>query len=240
MNLSELRTLVDTTRNLGVTYPDRPVHAFPHKGARGHALDRMRDFISCLVFRRTVEDGEAQAFKLPRDRIFVSPPDQSQEDQRLTGVGFLPGPYTYSDPQMYAMGRPEEDESTIDRYGAGTVLLTMGWYVEQLTIESTSASRPITRGIHEGIRYALRYFTDSGRLCLKCPDYFDRVASVMIVDGDGYTMDLAFDAAGRHVAHLRVELVVPEVALIDYRKLRVLLDFGPREAYIQDGNTQVT
>lgn len=240
MNLSELRGLVDVDRNLGATYPERPLRPLPHKGARGHALDRFRDFISLLVFRRTIEDGETQAFRVPRERIFVTPPDQSQEDQKLTGVGFIPGPYSYDDKWVYALGRPEADEDSTDRYGVGTVLLTMGYYVEQITVESVSSSPAVTRGINEGIRYATRYFTDSGQLGLKCPDYFDQVACFSIVSGDGYSTDLALDAAGRRVAHLRVELWVPEVALVDYRRMRVLLDFGPREAFIRDGNVYPT
>ena len=240
MKLSDLRQLVEADRNLGVTYPERPLHPLPHKGARGHALDRFRDFISLLVFRRTCEDGETQAFKIPRERIFMASPDQSQEDQKLTGVSCIPGPYSYDEKWVYSIGRPEADESTIDQYGRGTVLLTMGYYVEQMTVESVSSSVAVTRGINEGIRYAVRYFTDSGQLYLKCPDYFDQSACFSIVSGEGYSTDLAFDAAGRRIAHLRVEVWVPEVALIDYKRLRVLLDFGPREAFIRDGNVYTT
>jgi hypothetical protein len=240
MNLSELRDLIDVDRNLGATYPERPLRPLPHKGARGHALDRFADFISLLVFRRTITDAETQAFKVPRDRIFPTPPDQSQEDQKLTGVGFIPGPYSYDEKWVYSLGRPEADEDTIDRYGPGTVLLTTGYYVEQMTVEAISSTPEVTRGIIEGIRYATRYFTDSGQLCLRCPAYFDQGACFSIVSGDGYSVDFGAAAAGRRIAHLRVEVWVPEVALIDYRRLRVLLDFGPREANVRDGNVYHT
>lgn len=240
MNLSELRQLIDTDRNLGAVYPEKPLHALPHKGARGHALDRFRDFLGMLVFRREVSESETQAFKVPRERIFIASPDQSHEDPKLTGIALLPGPYSYDDKYMYAIGRPDADEATIDRYGRGTVLLTLGYYAEQITFEAVSASYAVTRGIVEGTRYALRYFTDSGQLRLKCPDYFDQVAGFSIISGDGYGVDLMFEAQQRRVAHLRIELWVPEMALVDYRRGRVILDFGTNGMHIRDGNVYPT
>jgi hypothetical protein len=240
MNLTELRNLVEADRSLGYVYPERPLHAFPHKGPRGHALDRYRDFLSMLVFRREIANNETQSFKVPKDRIFIHAAELAQEDQKLTGIGFIPGPYSYDDKWVYSLGRPDADEDTVDKYGLGTVLLTMGYYVEQITVESVSSAYAITRGINEGIRYATRLFTDSGLLELTCPDYFDQVACFSIVSGDGYSTDLMVESAGRRIAHLRVEVWIPEVALVDYRRLRVLLDFGPLEVNVRDGNVYPT
>lgn len=236
MNLSELRGLVETDRSLGAVYPPRPLHPLPHKGPRGHALERYRDFLVALVYRREIAENETQAFKVPAEKIYIRSADMSQEDQQITGIGFIPGPYSYDDKWIYALGRPEADEDTVDKYGQGTVLLTMGYYVEQFTVEAASTAYPITRGIIEGIRYATRFFTDSGLLELNCPAYFDQTACFSIVSGDGYSTDLVVEASGRRIAHLRVEMWIPEVALVDYRRMRVLLDFGPREVHVRDGN----
>jgi hypothetical protein len=241
MKLSDLRELVETNRTMAARTPELPLHKFPFKGPRGHALDRFRDFVAALVFQREIEGGNSQAFKVPPERIFVHFPDPSQENPQIPGVAFQPGPYTTDPVWTYALGQPEPDEDTIDRYGRGTVVLPMAYYSETLTVEVVSSAYPITRGIVEGLRYASRLFTQSaGALYLKCPAYFDQLASFRLADGDGYIADLMNEATGRRIAHLRFELVVPEVALVDYRHLRVLLDFGPGGTYIRDGSVYPT
>lgn len=241
MNLSELKELVETSRTMAAGVPERPLHPFPHKGPRGHAVDRFREFIAALVFQREAEGGRSQAFKLPLERVFTHFPDPSQENPQITGVAIQPGPYTTDTVWTYALGQPEPDEATIDKYGRGTVVLPMAYYSETLTIEVVTSAYAMTRGIVEGLRYASRLFTKSaGAVYLKCPDYFDQLAAFTLTDGDGYIADLTNEATGRRIAHLRYELVVPEVALVDYRRMRVLLDFGVGGTYIRDGNVYPT
>jgi hypothetical protein len=240
MKLSDLKPLVDVDRTQGFVYPEQPLAPLPHKGARGYALERYRDFLARLVFQREVNAQTIQAFQIPPERIFIHYPEQSRENPNVTGIAFIPGPYTYDEKWMYALGRPDADEDTADKYAPGTVVTTMGYYVETITVEAVTSSYAMTRGIIEGIRYATRLFTDCGILYLNCPDYFDQVAAYSIVGGDGYSVDLATDAAGRRIAHLQVEVWIPEVALVNYRPLRVLLDLGPGESRVRDGNVYPT
>lgn len=241
MKLSDLRGIVETHRTMASSAPEYSLHPFPYKGPRGHALDRFRDFIAALVFQREAEGGKSQSFKVPPGRIFVHFPDPSQENPQIPGIAFQPGPYTTDTVWTYALGQPEPDEDTIDKYGRGTVVLPMAYYCETLTVEVVSSAYPMTRGIVEGLRYAARLFTPSaGALVLQCPAYFGQLATFRLADGDGYIADLMNEATGRRIAHLRFELVVPEVALVDYRRLRVLLDFGPNGTYIRDGNVYPT
>jgi hypothetical protein len=236
MKLSDLRKLVETNRTTVATVPEWKLHRFPSKGPRGHALERFRDFVAALVFQRETEGEKSQAFKVPLDRIFIHFPDPSQENPQIPGVAIQPGPYTTDTVWTYALGQSEPDEATIDKYGQGTVVLPMAYYSETVTVEVVSSVYPITRGIVEGLRYASRLFAPSaGAVYLQCPGYFDQLASFRLADGDGYIADLMNEATGRRIAHLRFDLVVPEVALIDYRRMRVLLDFGPGGTYIRDG-----
>ena len=240
MRFEDLRDLVDVDRNMGQVYPPRPIHRLPDKGARFHGLSALKDFIRRLTFQRTIANDESQAFKVPADKIKIYGPDEAQEDQKVTGVGIVPGPYSYDEKWVYSLGRPEEDDNTVDVYGRGTALITLGYYVEQITIESVAAAYPTVRGINEGIRYAIRFFTDSGQLYLKCPKYFDQEACFSITSGAGYATDFVFESQGRRLAHLQVEFWIPEVALIDVKTLRPVMDYGPNDENIRDGNVYAT
>lgn len=232
MKFSELADLVDIDRNLGVVWPPNPVPKLPAYGARWFALSALQKFLATLVYQREVNGTEIQAFKIPADRIHLYTPDNVAERELKTGFAFIPGPYSYDEKWVYSMGRPEPEEPTIDQYGPGTVVMTLGYYVEQMTIEAVATSYATVRGMIEGARQSIRFFTDSGMLYLKCPDYYDQVCAFSVVSGAGYSADVVAEVSGRRVAHLAVELWIPEVVLINYRNLRVITDYGPQDSYV--------
>ncbi len=236
MRLEQFEGLVDIDRNIARVFPSLPLKPLPDKGSRYHALSRLKEFIGRLTFQRTIAEGKTQSFKVPRDKIQIYTPDTVQEDPKLPGIAFIPGPYSYDEKWMYSLGRPEEDENTIDKYGKGTALVLLGYYVEDFTIESVANKYPAVRGINEGIRQAMRQFTYTGLLYLMCPDYFDQEACFDISSGAGHSPDVASEVSGRRTAHLQVNMWIPEVVLIDYKTMRVIPDYGPNSSFIRDGN----
>ncbi len=240
MDFSKLEDQVDTDRNMGVVYPGMQVPQLPAFGARWHALVALRKFLTTLVYRREEAEGKTQAFKIPEDRIHLYTPENVDERELKTGFAVLPGPYSYDEKWVYSMGRPEAEENTQDVYGPGTVVMTLGYYVEQITLEAVAQSYGIVRGMIEGARTACRFFTDSGQLYLKCPDYYGQEAAFTVVSGAGYSADVVSEVSGRRMAHLQLELWVPEVILIPYTTLRVIPDYGPNDSYIRDGNVYPT
>jgi len=207
----------------------------PDKGARYHALLRLRDFFATLVYQRTNAKG-IQSFKVPKDRIQIYQPDNVAEDPIKVGIAFIPGAYSYDEKWVYALGELEAEEETIDKYAPGTVVFTLGYYVEDFTVQSWATKYATVRALNEGNRHAMRVMATNGQLQLKCPAYYDQVACFQIMSGPGYSLDLVSEVQGKRMAELQVELWVPEVALLDYRRMRVILDFGPGEKYIRDGN----
>ena len=240
MQFSDFADLVDIDRNLGLVWPPRPVPKLPALGARWHALIALRRFLSRLVYQRTTEGDGTQGFKIPEQQIHLYTPENVAEREIKTGFAVLPGMYLYDEKYQYSMGRPEPEENTQDKYRAGTVVITLGYYAEQITLEAVATGFATVRGMIEGVRQAARFFTDSGQLYLKCPEYYDQVCAFTVVSGAGYLADAAAEVSGRRVAHLSMELWVPEVVLVDYTTLRVITDYGPQDTYIRDGNLYPT
>lgn len=236
MRLEQFEGLVDIDSNLGRVFPSLPLKPLPDKGARFHGLSRLKEFIGRLTFQRTIAGDKTQSFKVPRDKIQIFTPDTAAENPQLPGIAFIPGSYSYDEKWVYSLGRAEEDDNTIDKYGKGTALVLLGYYTEDFTIESVAAKYPTVRGINEGIRQAMRQFADGRMLYLKCPDYFDQEACFTIISGAGYSPDMASEVLGRRTAHLQVEFWIPEVVLINYKTMRIIPDYGPDGSFIRDGN----
>lgn len=242
MRVSDFAGLVDLEQSLLLVYPDRKMRPLPDKGARYHSMLQLREFFSRLVYQRTNAKG-TQAFQVPKDHIHIYQPDNVAEDPIKMGISFVPGSYSYDEKWVYALGELEAEEETIDKYAPGTVIFTLGYYVEDFTVQSWATKYATVRALNEGNRHAMRVMASNGgngQLQLNCPDYYDQVACFQIISGPGYSPDLVSEVQGKRMAELQVELWVPEVALLDYRHMRVILDFGPGEKYIRDGNVYPT
>lgn len=218
---------------MGTVWPPRPPRPLNDKDAREQALERLAEFISLLVFRRTMEPNvPPRGFQLPRDRIHVYQPDDLK-DVEFPAIAFLPGRGMHV-PQ--GLGPPLPMEDTQDVYGAGTVLVKQSDYVETFTIEVLSAKHAFRRAIVAGLKQALRSTDTTLSTDLSLPGYFDQVARFWL-DESTYIDDNPEVVKNRRRAHLFVELTVPEVFLIDYVELRPIVDLGGADASeVYDGN----
>lgn len=228
----EIAELLAFGKPMGVTWPPRPPRPLPHKDAREYALERLRTFISLLVFRRTMETSRpAQGFRLKEPRIHIYQPDDVH-DLTPPAMAFLPGRGFH---EPLGLGPPLPIEGTIDKYGQGTVLVWQSDYTELFTIEVFSAKHAIRRAIVAGLKTVLRANETSLSTDLLLPEYFDQVARFWL--NESTYLDNPEVVKNRRTAHLFVELVVPEVFLIDYVTLTSIIDLGGPDANeVYDGN----
>jgi hypothetical protein len=219
-------------RPLGTVWPARPPRPLPDKDAREHSLEVLREFISRLVFRRTMEENvEPQGFQVPLDRIHIYQPDDPKE-AGFPSIGFLPGRGFH---ESYGLGPPLPVENTVDVFGPGTVLVRQSDYVELFTIEILSAKHAVRRAIVAGLKTALRANDSSLSTDLKLANYFDQTARFWL-DESTYMQEAAA-VRNRRRAHLFVELRVAEVFLVDYVNMKLIVDLGGVEATeVYDGN----
>jgi len=218
-------------RLLGDLWPSVPLRPLPDIGAREYALRRLRQYISLLVFRRTEGPGLApQAFRIPADKINIYQPDDVKDPPDLPGIAMLPGTM---DHEYWGLGSPRPDEETIDKYAPGTVVVWLSDYYETFLLDIWSAKHAMRRAITEGLKVGLRLQEDTMALNLTLPDYFDQIATFNLIGGPGYLEDAEVAKNRRH-AQIPIEVWVPEVVLVDYRRLKIRLDFGgPGARYIE-------
>ena len=213
----------------GTVYPAVPT-VLPDVDAREYALRRLADFIAALVFRRTGQHRSI-GFRMPRERIHVYRADD-EVDAKLPAIAIQAGE---GDTATF-MGSPEYLEDTVDLYGVGKVLVLLGEYVEIVTIDAKTANHAVRRALIAGLEVALLASGATPGLRLSLPAYYDRVAAFTLQAGTQYP-DSDDDVRGRRTGQLRVELRVPKVLLVPYRRFLPILDLGgvPAEN-VWDGN----
>lgn len=199
----------------GEVYPERREGALPPTTARDHALRRLREFFSLLVFSRKGTDAEHPiSFRVPIERVFTEQPDNIP-DLSFPALGFIPSRGIHS---SYGLGPADFLEDSFDAYGPGTALLLQGEYSETFQVE-TWATHPAERlALQAGVQGALRVSQRSQALTLTLPGYYDRVATFRLDESQNFDdPDLV---RNRRRGQLQVMLVVPEVLLVDAVTLR--------------------
>lgn len=188
--------------------------ALPDADARTMALRRFRDFCSRLDFARIGDSGGGpKTFRVPRDNVLVEWPDDPK-DLRMPAIGVVPA---RGQAQAVALGPPDPIEDSVDVYGRGTVLYTLGEYVETLTVEVWGSHKAERSSLVAGLGAALRASEESLSLRLRLPDYFGQVAEFSFTEVQ--YVDEPDVVRGRRRAQLFVELRVPEVRLGTYSRL---------------------
>jgi hypothetical protein len=210
----------------GTTFP-RP---FQDVDARHVALETLKTYFSLLIFTRPGAVGEDPIeYSIPRSSIETEWPGETKNgDMPFPGIGFNGGEGEH---ETYGLGPPELIEASADVYGPGTVLIALAEYNEELMIEVWADSRAQRRSIVAGMLEAFMPLQDTSSLRLKLPDYYDRVARFCYV-GPRYVDDPEV-VRGRWRAQLRVELTVPEVALVGYVRQTTLA-----EVTVEDGQAK--
>lgn len=206
----------------GTVFPAGNGPILPDLGAREVGLDRLRTWIAGLEFRRTMAVGqEPQRWRLPAERIHVHWPDDPEE-ALMPAVAFLPGDTLH---EPFGLGPASMIEESADVYGRGTALVLLADYVERITIEVWAAHHAARRSVVAGIQTAMMLGDASAALRLALPGYFDQVATYALVDGPGYFEET--DAVrGRRRAQILIEMRVPELVLVDAKRLQIILDLG--------------
>ena len=152
----------------GAVFPPRPAPPAPSEDARTHALRALRDYVAEIVFQ--VPEGKAgatAAYRVPKDRIFIEWPDDAATRQLMPSIEFLPGVAEHRFPGL----TPTADESTIDVFGAGTVLVPQYEHVERIQIEVRAVHRSQRRLLLAALEQALQPSEDLGELRLLTEHY---------------------------------------------------------------------
>lgn len=218
--MASMRVVVSDILQLfaGTTHgkPDRQLADFD---ARHIALETLRTYISLLTFAQTgTENGAATAYRLPRTSIWTEQPD-SIKDMSFPAIGVVANEGVYD---TYGLGPAQLDETSVDKYALGKALLELGTYTEEFALEVWGDLPPQRRSIVAGLREAFQPFQETTALRLRMPDYYDQVA-VFTLMGTRYVDD-PMSADGRRRALMRVEMVVPEVALVSVVRGQVFID----------------
>lgn len=194
----------------------------PTLDARTAALLRLKLFVSLLRFFRAGDRGGPPAeFRVPLDNVLEEWPD-AEKDLKLPAFAFLPGPGIS---EGIALGGPLLCEESVGRYGPNTALEQTGVYREQLTIEAWSSPKAERRGLVAGLKLAL--LSGAGTIRMRLPDYYDQIATFLLEET--LYVDDPDVIRGRRRAQLKVAMTVPEVRLVSYPTLRVIVEVRVRD-----------
>lgn len=211
---------------LGDVYPPQPAPPLPDKDARDYALERLRDYMCALIFRRTNAPGlPSIPFRLPPDSIQIQQPDDLK-NLPLPGIGIVPGRGVH---ESFGLGPPVIQEKTAGIAGPGTALLRNGDYVEDFIIEVWGSKKAERRALVAGLKSALRANDGSYSIYLSLPQYWNMTAEFTLnesqyLDGDEVSRN-------RRRAHIMVTMRVCEVTLTNVRRLNASV-----ETTVLDGN----
>lgn len=201
---------------LGVVQPPRAAPPLPDKDAREYALERLRDYICALEFRRTNAPGQpAIGFQLPEASVQIQQPDDLV-DLPLPGVGIVPG---FGVHDTLGLGPPQVLEETRDQFAPGTALVLLGEYTERIAIEVWGSKVAERRGMMAGLKSALRASDTSSAVYLTLPDYYDMTAAFELLESQYVEGDEP--ARNRRRSHVFVLLRVCEVRLVNVVPLNV-------------------
>ena len=199
------------------------------KDAREFALERLKEFIQCVVFRRTLDAGqEPEAFRLSEKRIHIYQPDDIVT-LAPPSIGIVPSRGTH---ESFGLGPPSICEDSKDVYGQGTVLVIQSEYKELIGVEVWGDKHALRRGMIAGLKQVLRISEQSYALRLSLPAYFDRTVTFALNDSE--YIEEPDTARNRRRGHLFLEMTVPEVLLVDYVLLKPYVDLR-----VTDGNLEL-
>lgn len=224
MMASALELLFNNT--LGYVLPEQSASLLPDKDAREYALERLREYIAALVFRRTNEAGqESIPFQLPEQSIQIQQPDDLK-DLPLPGIGIVPGRGYH---EGFGLGPPNIIDSTQGVAGPGTALVRNSEYVEQIVIELWGSKKAERRALVAGMKSALRASDGSYGIYLSLPAYYGLTAGFALDESQYIESDET--SRNRRRGHLMVTMRVTEVTLVNVRQL-----FASVETTVLDGS----
>lgn len=200
----------------GDVYPPAPAPSGTGFSGREHALRALKRFMACIVFeRRGARNQPPIRFMVPSTEINIYEPDDVKNVEMPFTIGVHPGLGSH---EAFTLGPAAVDESTMDKYGVGTVLVDRSEYDEQIQIELLSSKHAMLVALECGLSEAFTTWQDSYALRLRLPDYYDQVATFELVTTQYQDDGGAFK--NRRRCLLGVNMAVPEVSLVRYKPFR--------------------
>lgn len=204
----------------GRVFPFRSVPSPPLVDGRTTALRILKKYLREITFYRHggYDENKVEkppiAWRLAERDIHIEWPD-APEDVHLPAVAFLS-----SSPAEYdAIGMTSYvDESTLDKYGAGTVIFWCSEYIETFQIELWCETKAQRRAMLVGMEKAMTPLEYMAGIRFRMPDYYDQLVcfslnSRTLVDDENATKN-------RRKAILDVEMRFNVVALYPVNQLQ--------------------
>lgn len=210
----------------GTVYPPRAKATLPVVDPRTAALRVLRRYVSELTFHRPgnydkIRDvyGPPIAFHIAEDRFHIERPD-NVEDVVFPSIVVEGAEEKY---ESIGLGT-DYDESTIDKFGRGTVLQTQYEQMEMLTLEMWCTKKPERRALIAGLQVSLIPTETMYGIRFKMPDYYDQ--TVVFTPWSNTRTDADEVVQGRRIARMKLEMRFNVVALVNYAPFRpyVLLE----------------
>ena len=189
------------SNRLGIP-PDVPL---PDVDARTHGLRVLAQWLSALVYRRTMASGAPpEAFSITPDRVFIEQPD-NVEGLQFPAIGIIAGRGQYL-PRGIGGAEPDDETATMD----GLALVVPYDYQELITIEGFGSKISERRSIVAAIEVAMGLYEGTTDLRLIMRDYFGLCATFSLMEREN--IDDVEISRGRRRVHLFVQMTVPVVA----------------------------
>jgi len=109
-------------------------------------------------------------------------------------------------------------EESWNVYAPGTVLVLLGEYSEQITVEVWGSHRAERRALLTGIARGLRASSDTYPIRIRLPEHYDRTAEFWLEAGQH--IDDPDVVRGRRRGHLFVNMRASEVQLVNVVTMR--------------------
>lgn len=154
-----------------------------------------------------------EQFHIGQGCIQLGWPD-SEVEAALPGIVILGGRGTYEPIGLTSY----LDESTVDKYQAGTVVQWQNEYVETLLVEIWAATKPQQRAILSALETAFMPTEQMSGIRFRMPDYFDQPVVFML--GAREIFDEPDSARGRRRARLELGMRFTIVSLVNSTNLR--------------------
>lgn len=195
----------------GDVYPVKTPVPLVAVDAREHALSAFADFLAELEFSNP-QSLQKPRFQIPREQVHTEqPPDPTV--LTFPAIAFLPQRGTHDN---FSIGAP--DDSSLDVFAPGTVVMKLGEYIEPFGIEVWGPHNPIRTSILAGIVDAMRTGMRSQSLLFQLPNYFNITARISLLQSEH--VDDPDVVRNRVKARIYAMLEVPEVKLVNAATLQ--------------------
>lgn len=204
----------------GTVYPPRTPPPLPTVEGRSVALSILRKYIGELTFHvptgaqvSATTPGSTKEFRICPERFFIEDADAIHEAE-LPAIAITPGKSDYNCIGLCVY----LDESTLNKFGKGTVIQWQSEAFEIFTMEVWASSRAMRRALCAGIEVALCPTEYMYGVRFRMPDYWDETVCFTLLDRTNLSNDAA--RKGRLQTNFSIEMRFNVVALVNANSLQ--------------------